>query len=185
MKFSYKPKSNNKHKFILKKLDMKFKLDSIINSFPLIFIIFTSLGYIHLECYYFFFNIEIIHYLEITEIALLFFNKSILIVTIILLILLVLQYYENNRIQKDNLQTSNVNKEINKKQNKSSKYFIWIIIILQTIYIITNLISKDYISLIYTLCFLLSCLLCLVFEKAVLLNMIKIIVAFYTYSLLA
>lgn len=63
------------------------KLDTLIKLFPLIFIILTTLGYIHLQTYYYFFDIEILNYLELTEIILFFFSKSIIIISAILIII--------------------------------------------------------------------------------------------------
>ncbi|OXA91104.1 hypothetical protein, partial [Flavobacterium hibernum] len=78
------------------------KLDSIIKSFPLIFIILTTIGYVNLESYYYFFDIEIINYLEISEILLLFFNKSILIILLLISIIFIIYLVDEKITQEIN-----------------------------------------------------------------------------------
>lgn len=134
------------------------KLDTLIKLFPLIFIILTTLGYIHLQTYYYFFDIEILNYLELTEIILFFFSKSIIIITTILIIISITYATE---IKKEN---EYKNKEIKIKSESKilDKLGIFIIIFLG-IYILINCITGNYIGLIYPVgygvCFLIFYLL--------------------------
>ena len=79
---------------------MNKTVETIIKSFPLVFATLTVLGYICLQSFYSFFGIELINYLELSEIPLLFYNKSIIIVAILFLVFL-LSYYLSDKLDED------------------------------------------------------------------------------------
>lgn len=140
---------------------MQEKLESIIKFFPLIFILLTTLGYVHLQTYYYFFDIEILNYIDITEIILLFFNKSILIIVGILIVNAV-SYILDNKI---NNEANNKKESSTKKRNFILNNLGVIIIIFLLIYIVIVLISGKYISLIYPIGYLICGIIYLVLEK--------------------
>jgi hypothetical protein len=151
---------------------LKAKLDTIIKSFPLLFIILTTLGYIHLQSYYYFFDIEIINYLEISEIPLLFFNKAILIILLILIIITI-SYFIDDKISKEEIEIDKYDLERLKYETSKPKSFTvnnfgWIIVFFLIIYIISNLIFKNYIGLIYPIVYLICGFLYVLSEKTIL-----------------
>ncbi|WP_281310005.1 hypothetical protein [Flavobacterium flavigenum] len=156
---------------------LKAELDTIIKSFPLIFIILTTLGYIHLQSYYYFFDIEIINYLEISEIPLLFFNKAILIILLILIIITI-SYFVDDKISKEENEIENYNLERLKHEISKPKNFInnnlgWIIIFFLIIYVIIALIFKNYIGLIYPIAYIICAIIYILSEKTILKTLVK------------
>lgn len=147
------------------------KLESIIKSFPLIFVILTTIGYINLQFYYYFFGIEIINYLEISQILLLFFNKSILIILLLLSIITFIYLIDDEISQ----EVSNKEKLIQKEQKTKKIIFKGgsVIIILTLIYIIVDIISANYIGLIFPIGFLVLALINRIGEKTVLKTIVK------------
>lgn len=156
---------------------VKTELDTIIKSFPLILIVLTTLGYVHLQSYYYFFDIEIINYLEISEIPLLFFNKSILIILLILIIIII-SYFVDDKIAKEENEIENYNLEKLKYEISKPKRFIhkilgWVIIFLLVTYIIINLIFKNYIGLIYPIFYIICALIYILSEKTILKTLVN------------
>lgn len=156
---------------------LKAEIDTIIKSFPLIFIILTTLGYIHLQSYYYFFDIEIINYLEISEIPLLFFNKAILIILLILIIITI-SYFVDDKISKEENEIEKYNLERLKNEISKPKIFIhnslgWIIIFFLIIYIIIDLFFKNYIGLIYPIGYIIRALIYILSEKTILKTLVK------------
>lgn len=151
------------------------KLDSIIKSFPLIFIILTTIGYINLQSYYYFFDIEIINYLEISEIPLLFFNKSILIILLLISIITII-YLVDEKISQEMDENEKDFDKLNQKEDKTKKLIVkwgWTIIVLTIIYIIIDVISANYISLIFPIGFLVLVFINRIGEKTVLKTLLK------------
>ena len=151
------------------------KLDSIIKSFPLIFIILTTIGYINLQSYYYFFDIEIINYLEISEILLLFFNKSILIILLLISIILII-FLIDDKISKDINNNEKDIEALSHKEEKTKKRILkggWILIILTIFFIIIEMISTNYIGLIFSVGFLVLIIINRIAEKTVLKIIIK------------
>jgi hypothetical protein len=151
------------------------KLESIIKYFPLIFIILTTIGYINLQSYYYFFDIEIINYLEISEIILLFFNKSILIILLLISIISIIYLIDDKISQEinDNEKNLEVLKHKEEKTNKRIFKGGWVLIILTIFFIITNIVSANYIGLIFPIGFLLLIIINRIAEKTVLKIIIK------------
>ena len=102
--------------------------------------------------------------MELTEVILLFFNKSILIIAIILLII-AFSYYMDEKI--------NQNKEVFKQPEKISKIkrlkkHLELVLILCPIFLIAiALISKDYIKLFFPICFIICFIIYFIFEKTI------------------
>lgn len=164
---------------------LKPEIETITKSFPLIFIILTTLGYIHLQSYYYFFDIEIINYLEISEIPLLFFNKSILIILLILTIIII-SYFAEDKISKEENEIENYKLERLKNEISKPKSFIhnnlgWIIIFFLAIYTIINLIFKNYIGLIYPVGYMICALIYILSEKTILKTLVKNHNTFYSF----
>ncbi|KIO52061.1 hypothetical protein [Flavobacterium hibernum] len=146
------------------------KLDSIIKSFPLIFIILTTIGYVNLESYYYFFDIEIINYLEISEILLLFFNKSILIILLLISIIFIIYLVDEKITQEinDNKKDLEALKHRTEKTKQKISRGGWILIILLIFFIIVDIIFANYIGLIFPIGFLVLIIINRIAEKTVL-----------------
>lgn len=56
-------------------------LDTYLKALPVFIIILTAIGYLYLFSYYIIFGINIIYYIDISEILLLFINYSVLLIT--------------------------------------------------------------------------------------------------------
>jgi hypothetical protein len=140
------------------------KLENIIKFFPLIFILLTTLGYIHLQTYYYYFNIDILNYLDITEIILLFFNKSILL-TLGIISVVVVSYVLDYKITNE----TDEKKEIpnTKPINKRSLYFGTFIILSLIGYVLLLLIRENYIGLIYPIGYTIGAIIYFILEKYV------------------
>lgn len=142
------------------------KLESATKFFPLIFVLLSALSYIHLEFYYLFFDINILSYLDLSEIVLLFFNKSILI-TIFIIIIIVVSYILDYRINKE---TTSKIEEAKLKVKRGFRYKtlnnLWLIMIVTLlIYIVFVLITKDYIGLIFPIGYIILMLIFYVFVR--------------------
>jgi len=141
------------------------KLKGLINFFPLIFIILTTLGYVNLQAYYYFFNIEILNYLELSEIILLFFNTSILLIAGIIFIVglsYVLDDKIMNKFDKNNADSNQ--KPVDKIQSKLKigGLFILILILFQIIF---NLMIKNYIGIIFPVGFIICGIIFFIVDK--------------------
>ena len=96
---------------------MNKTVETVIKFSPLVFAILTVLGYVYLQSFYYYFEIELINHLELSEIPLLFYNKSIIIVASLFSILLI-SYYLNDKLdenQKDLDEKINIEKDPNEK----------------------------------------------------------------------
>ncbi|EPR72107.1 hypothetical protein ADIWIN_2946 [Winogradskyella psychrotolerans RS-3] len=56
-------------------------LDTYLKALPIFIIILTAIGYLYLFSYYIIFGINIIYYIDISEILLLFINYSVLLIS--------------------------------------------------------------------------------------------------------
>lgn len=126
---------------------MQKKLEDLIKFFPLIFIILTTLGYIDLQCYYYFFNIEILNYLDVSEIVLLFFNNSILLIIGISIVITVSYILKNKLPQKPNSELLQRSRE-NVDSDKFTKKMIYWLIFVMIFRVIINIIAGNYINLV-------------------------------------
>ncbi|GAA6767042.1 hypothetical protein AAFH68_29900 [Flavobacterium sp. CGRL1] len=130
------------------------KLKGLINFFPLIFIILSTLGYINLQAYYYFFNIEILNYLELSEIILLFFNTSILLIAGIIFIVglsFILDHKIMNEFDINNVDSNQTRTNKIQSSLKIGGLFILILIVLQILF---NLIIKNYMGIIFPIGFI-------------------------------
>lgn len=140
------------------------KLESVIKFFPLIFIILTTIGYIHLQVYYYYFDIEILNYLDLTEIILLFFDKSLLL-TLGILFTVFISYILDYKIKKE---TDNKTEDSSAKSKKKPlRYFEISLIILQLAYIALSIIQENYIGLLYPIGFIICTIIYFLLEKYV------------------
>ncbi|MDG1394295.1 MAG: hypothetical protein P8P55_05670 [Flavobacteriaceae bacterium] len=168
---------------------MNKTVETIIKSFPLVFATLTVLGYICLQSFYSFFGIELINYLELSEIPLLFYNKSIIIVAILFLVFL-LSYYLSDKLDEDQNELKRkidlieendgkfkiLNQDRNSenfKFNKIKKRIEIIIAILLFYLIISNLIRENYIGLLFPVGYILCAIIVLIAEKTILKILIK------------
>lgn len=144
------------------------RLEDLIKFFPLIFIILTTFGYIHLQSYYHFFDIDILNYLDLFEIILLFFDKSILLISGILIVIVISFIIETQITQERTKELSDEtaeeianritkNKSDLLKSQKRAKIIAIVFVILLILYIVNILFEEKYIKLIYpvgyTICF--------------------------------
>lgn len=152
------------------------KLEDLIKFFPLIVILLTTLGYINLFCYYSYFDIEILNYLDLFEIILLFFDKSILLISVILIVIAI-SYIIDNQI------TQEITKEIpaetaeeiaNKiaktksdllKGQKRAKITAIIFVIVLILYTVDILLEEKYINLIYSVSYTICLVIYYLLEK--------------------
>lgn len=127
------------------------KIEFFLKFLPIIFGVLTILGYIYLQSYYYFFDIDIINYLDLSEIPLLFFQKSI-IIALIILVVLFYSYYLKYKLLIEISNSVEISDKLNKKQktNKKLQRLLGILSIVSIfMVIIGNLIRKNYIGLIY------------------------------------
>ncbi|MHC0444074.1 hypothetical protein ACWA1F_01610 [Flavobacterium sp. 3-218] len=142
------------------------KLEDLVKFFPLLFVVLTTLGYIHLQCYYYFFDIEILNYLDLSEIILLFFDKSILLILGLLLVIAI-SYILDDKLERKfytstKEESSRPKIDRNKRFFKIIKYFLFFTLALQ---IISNLIRENYIGLVFPIGFIISIIIFFLFEK--------------------
>jgi hypothetical protein len=141
------------------------KLKGLINFFPLIFIILSTLGYINLQAYYYFFNIEILNYLELSEIILLFFNTSILLIAGIIFIVglsFILDHKIMNEFDINNVDSNQTRTNKIQSSLKIGGLFILILIVLQILF---NLIIKNYMGIIFPIGFIICGIVFFVVDK--------------------
>lgn len=155
------------------------KLENIVNFFPLIFIFLTTLGYIHLQVFYYYFDIEILNYLDLTEIILLFFNKSILLVVGILIIIFS-SYILENRVNNVTIKEKDLSE--NNLSSKILDKFAYLIIFLQILYIFIVVLSGNYIGLIYPIGFIICTIIYFMSEKYAFKNLFLNYRTFYFFS---
>lgn len=154
------------------------KLETAIKFFPLIFLLLTTLGYIHLQAYYYFFDIQIINYLDLTEIVLLFFNTSILLILIILIVIFTI-YILDKKIAND----VKIKSAAGQPKKKFSNRLGYILFFTQIIYAILVYLSGYYIGLIYPFGYLTLIAIFFLFEKLFLKTMLKENNSFFFISL--
>jgi hypothetical protein len=151
------------------------KLDLIIKSFPLIFVILTAIGYINIQSYYYFFDIEIINYLEISEIPLLFFNKSILII-LLLISLIIFVYFIDDKISQEVNDDEKDLQVLEKKTEKFKKTLFkggWFLISIIIFFIMIDLFFANYIGLVFLVGYLLLIIIHIIIEKTLLRSLIR------------
>ena len=178
---------------------MNKTVETVIKFSPLVFAILTVLGYIYLQSFYYFFEIELINHLELSEIPLLFYNKSIIIVASLFSIFLI-SYYFNDKLdenQKDLDEKINIEKDPNEKLkilkkdrdestisfNKKKKAFGITLLILLSLYILSNLITGNYIRLLYPIGYIIFAIIMLIAENRILKILINKSNVFSTFSI--
>ncbi|WP_029271685.1 hypothetical protein [Flavobacterium sp. KJJ] len=160
------------------------KLEDLIKFFPLIFILLTTLGYIHLQSYYYFFDIEIINYLDVSEIVLLFFDKSILLIAGILIIIPI-SYILDNKLSQSNNQETIQRPETKINSDKYLKRMGYFIVFIMIVRLALNVISGNYISLVFTIGFIICLFIFFLLEKYLFKILIQKFSVFFFLSLFA
>lgn len=155
------------------------KLEDLIKFFPLIFILLTTLGYIHLQSYYYFFDIEILNYLDVSEIVLLFFDKSILLIAGILIVIAISYILDDKLSQETDKEKTKVKINTDKHLKKMGYFLVFIMIVRITL----NIILGNYISFVFTIGFVICLLIFFLFEKYLFKILIKKFSAFFFLSL--
>ena len=178
---------------------MNKTVETVIKFSPLVFAILTVLGYVYLQSFYYYFEIELINHLELSEIPLLFYNKSIIIVASLFSILLI-SYYLNDKLdenQKDLDEKINIEKDPNEKlkilkkdrdentifSNKIKKAIGIILLILLSISILSSLITGNYIRLLYPISYIIFAIIMLIVENRILKILINKSNVFSTFSI--
>lgn len=140
------------------------KLEDLIKFFPLILILLTTLGYIHLQCFYYFFDIEILNYLDVSEIVLLFFDKSILLISGFLIVIAV-SYILDDKLAKEIHSNNNPKDSKISRGDKFIKKCMYSVLLFMSLKIIFNIFTQNYIKLIFPIGFGICLLIFFLFEK--------------------
>lgn len=144
------------------------KVEAVIKFFPLIFVLLTTFGYVHLQCYYYFFDIEILNYLDLFEIILLFFNTSILLIAGILIVI-ALSFALDFKISNE---ADFVTEESKKKTQSKMQSYINLLALCVAVLLLAkigfDLIFGHYIGIIFPIGFIICGIIFFVFEKYIL-----------------